>query len=166
MDISKIKILSNKKPIPPSKKTLSEVLSDNTHAVKKDVEFGVMVMGGAPDPPPSAPTTLFAASLLQASGPGSEDAAREASSAATKATAPAATGSDDQPTSTQMEGVERTKSPPAVQPGGAIVKIVLSTDGFWTDLEGFLQQRLKDSNEASKLNGVFRHAWESSQVAP
>jgi ubiquitin-like protein 4 len=160
VEISKIKILSQRKPIPPSKKTLGEVLSDSTDAGKKDVEFGVMVMGGAPDPPPSAPTTLFAASQQQASGPVSEDAAREAASKIP------ARASDDQSTSTPMDGVEKSKSPPAVQPGDAIVKIVLATDGFWEDLQGFMEQRLKDSDQASKLSGIFRTAWESSQVSP
>jgi hypothetical protein len=150
VSLDKIKILSSKKPIPPSKKTVAEVLADSPPS--KDV---IMVMGGAPDPPPSAPTTLFAGSQAKAAGPGSEDVAAEAAS---KVPEPV----DEQP----MEGLEKTKSPPFVQPGGMSGKIVLATDGFWTDLEGFLEQRLKDRDGAKELGGVFRRAWESSQAAP
>lgn len=163
VSIDKIKILSSKKPIPPSKKTVGEVL-DGAPA-SKDVEFGVMVMGGAPDPPASAPTTLFVGSQQQAAGPGSEDAAAEAS-AAKAAPEPTTTGFDDRASGTPMEGLEKTKSPPVVQPGGMSGKVVLATDGFWTDLEGFLEQRLKDADEAKKLSGVFRRAWESSEATP
>lgn len=157
VSFDKIKILSSKKPIPPSRKTIAEVLSDSPPS--KDVEFGIMVMGGAPDPPPSAPTTLFAGSQAKAAGPGSEDAA---AAEASKAPEPV----DDRPTSTPTEGLEKTKSPPVVQPGGIGGKIVLATDGFWTDLEGFLEQRLKDRDGAKELGGIFRRAWESSQAAP
>ena len=156
VDISKIKILSNKKPIPPSKKTVAEVLADQ--APSQAVEFGVMVMGGAPDPPPSAPTTLFAASQQAApSGPGSEDAAAEAS-AAKAAPEPVNT-------STPMEGLEKTKSPP-VQPGEASGKALLSSEDFWSDLRGFLAQRIKDEDDAEKLVSLFRSAWNSSNAKP
>jgi hypothetical protein len=164
VSIDKIKILSSKKPIPPSKKTVAEVISDATPS--KDVEFGIMVMGGCPDPPASAPTTLFAASQQpQPAGPGSENAA----SAVKSAPEPALAGFDDRPTSsTPMEGISSSQSPtqPVVQPGGMAGKIVLATDGFWTDLEGFLEQRLKDAGEAKNLGGVFRRAWESSRAEP
>jgi hypothetical protein len=167
VSIDKIKILSSKKPIPPSKKTVAEVISDAPPSTK-DVEFGIMVMGGCPDPPPSAPTTLFAASqqTQPADGPGSENAT---ASAAKSAPEPAVTGFDGRPTSsTPMEGISSSQSPtqPVVQPGGMAGKIVLATDGFWTDLEGFLEQRLKDATEAKNLSGVFRRAWESSRAEP
>lgn len=149
VSLDKIKILAAKKPIPPSKKTVAEVLSDSP--LSKDVELGIMVMGGAPDPLPPAPTTLFAGSQTKAA----EDAPAEASSEAPEPV-------DEQP----MEGLEKAKSPPVVQPGGMSGKLVLATDGFWTDLEGFLEQRLKDRDGAKELGGVFRRAWESSQAAP
>ncbi|KAL1964381.1 hypothetical protein VTN77DRAFT_7066 [Rasamsonia byssochlamydoides] len=38
---------------------------------------------------------------------------------------------------------------------------VLSTDAFWTDLEGFLEKRIRDQPEAARLAGVFRRAWEA-----
>jgi len=44
--------------------------------------------------------------------------------------------------------------------------VVLATDGFWTDLEGFLQQRLKDADTAKQLGGIFRRAYESSEAKP
>lgn len=37
----------------------------------------------------------------------------------------------------------------------------LATDAFWTDLEGFLEQRLKDLPAALRLVGVFKRAWEA-----
>ena len=59
VNIEKIKILYNKKPIPPSKKTLSDAL-DGVDAGKQ-LDLAVMVMGGAPDPPLEPPTTAPAA---------------------------------------------------------------------------------------------------------
>ncbi|KAK5660832.1 hypothetical protein OQA88_12203 [Cercophora sp. LCS_1] len=37
---------------------------------------------------------------------------------------------------------------------------VLGTDEFWGDLQGFLQQRLKDEGVAGEVVGVFKGAWE------
>ncbi|KAK2605946.1 hypothetical protein QQS21_003672 [Conoideocrella luteorostrata] len=42
----------------------------------------------------------------------------------------------------------------------------LTTDAFWTDLNGFLMQRLKDEGTARELGGLFRSSWESSRAAP
>ena len=55
VNIDKIKILYNKKPIPPSKKTLSDALDGADTG--KQLDLAVMVMGGAPDPPSEPPTT-------------------------------------------------------------------------------------------------------------
>lgn len=38
---------------------------------------------------------------------------------------------------------------------------VLKTQEFWSDLEGFLQQRVRDEKTAGELTGLFRGAWES-----
>jgi len=37
----------------------------------------------------------------------------------------------------------------------------LKTEEFWTDLRGFLLQRLKDEAEADRLSGVFKKAIDS-----
>ncbi|EPS35011.1 hypothetical protein PDE_09976 [Penicillium oxalicum 114-2] len=58
------------------------------------------------------------------------------------------------------EVVEEQDIPkPAVGPSGAEI---LKTDAFWTDLQGFLEQRLKDSEEAKRLAVLFKSAWSST----
>lgn len=37
---------------------------------------------------------------------------------------------------------------------------VVKTQEFWTDLEGFLQQRVRDEETATELLQVFKGAWE------
>jgi hypothetical protein len=37
---------------------------------------------------------------------------------------------------------------------------VVKTQEFWSDLEGFLQQRVRDEQVATELMGVFKGAWE------
>lgn len=39
-------------------------------------------------------------------------------------------------------------------------KEVLKTEEFWSDLKGFLVQRLKDEGEGERVAGVFRKALE------
>lgn len=39
----------------------------------------------------------------------------------------------------------------------------LTTDAFWTDLNGFLEQRLKDKVVAGELGQLFKTNWESSR---
>jgi hypothetical protein len=46
VSVEKIKILYNKKLVPASKKTIVDAVNDGA---RKEIEFGVMVMGGAPD---------------------------------------------------------------------------------------------------------------------
>jgi ubiquitin-like protein 4 len=51
VDMAKIKILLNKKPIPSGKKTLGEAMGTDMKVSKgESVELGVFVMGGAKDP--------------------------------------------------------------------------------------------------------------------
>jgi hypothetical protein len=38
----------------------------------------------------------------------------------------------------------------------------VATEAFWDDLQGFLEQRLKDYDEANKLRVLFKEAWRSS----
>jgi ubiquitin-like protein 4 len=135
VDDSKIKILWNKKPVPTAKKTVADAL-DNPLSPASEVEFGVMVMGGAPDPPQQAQPVLTST---------------PAAGAQVSASVLAAT-----------EGLQKTKSPPVVQaPSG---REVLSKPQFWTDLQGFLQQRLRDE-EARLLMRAFEEAWRNVDKA-
>ncbi|KAL5357065.1 cell-cycle control medial ring component [Aspergillus floccosus] len=115
--VDKIKILYKRKPV--AGKTIAEILSDEPEMLSggKEVEFGVMIMGGAKVV--EAETTT--------SAPEQQDAA------ASKA---------------------------AVGPSG---ETLLETEAFWNDLEGFLEQRLKDTEEAAKLRTLFKGAWASSR---
>ncbi|KAM5351956.1 hypothetical protein ACJ41O_004679 [Fusarium nematophilum] len=45
-------------------------------------------------------------------------------------------------------------------------KEALETDEFWSDLKGFLMQRLKDEAQAEELSGLFKSSWQSSQASP
>ncbi|OQD67173.1 hypothetical protein PENDEC_c043G04749 [Penicillium decumbens] len=62
----------------------------------------------------------------------------------------------------QPEAADHDVSPPkaAVGPSGAEL---LQTDAFWIDLQGYLGQRLKDEDEAKRLQALFKDAWSSSQ---
>lgn len=40
---------------------------------------------------------------------------------------------------------------------------VLGTDAFWTDLRGFLSQRIRDEKIAEELFGKFLSSWEASR---
>ena len=42
----------------------------------------------------------------------------------------------------------------------------LETDQFWSDLKGFLSQRLKDESEAERLSSLFKNSWQSSRSNP
>lgn len=149
--IDKIKILHNKKPIPASKATIADVVGDST---TKNLELSVMVLGGAPDPPPQQQNTSIKARAPEAAGPGSENAAVEA-----------VTGQN--PADTQeMEGVQQTTSGKSesipIQPGDASGSAVLKTEEFWSDLEGFLAQRIRSQEEATKLRQLFEKAWKAT----
>ena len=140
VSVEKIKILYNKKPVPASKKTIADAVDDRAG---KEIEFGVMVMGGAPDqitsPAEAAPSTN-AAPTAKASEP-----------------------VDEHPT--PMEGIEKATSPPAsmaAEGSGPSGAEVLKKAEFWDDLQGFLEQRLRDEGEAGKLRKVFEEAWRAS----
>ena len=49
---------------------------------------------------------------------------------------------------------------PAIGPSGAEI---VRTDVFWDDLQGYLEQRLKDEQEARRLRALFKEAWSSDQ---
>lgn len=150
----KIKILHNKKPVPSSKQTVADIVDTDT----KDLELGVMVMGGAPDPPPQE-STAVKLRVPEAAGPGSENAAAEVETGV----------NPGEVTSTPMEDVHPTASHSEsnpVQPGEVSGDDVLQSQEFWTDLEGFLAQRIRNQEEAARLRGVFESAWRSSSAAP
>lgn len=58
-------------------------------------------------------------------------------------------------TSSETDSAAQAKSsaPPA-----------LDTDAFWSDLQGFLAQRLKNQATAEELSRLFRTTWKSRQV--
>ncbi|KIX09735.1 uncharacterized protein Z518_00816 [Rhinocladiella mackenziei CBS 650.93] len=148
--LEKIKVLLNKKPVPPSKKTVTDALDEKSP--RGTVEFGVMVMGGAPDPPPQKQTQTRTRAPVpveteMAAAPASEKAAVEAEEKSTVSSA--------------MEGVETTTTS-----AEATRESVLETAEFWTDLQGFLEQRIRDQAEAVRLRGVFEQAWRSSNAKP
>lgn len=145
----KIKVLLNKKPA-ADLKTLKEL------GVSGDVELSVMILGGGGATPgggtPSAsspavekadpaasvpdPTTVPAADKMdideQASAPGSEKAQAQAETAPT---------------------------PKATSGAGPSGPGALNTIEFWKDLQDFLAQRLRDTEEAERLSKVFKMAW-------
>ena len=137
--MEKIKVLFNKKPVGASKKTVADAVDGAD--VGKEIEFGVMVMGGAKDPEPS-------------SQPATPQVMTPAAGAAVEAD--------------PMEGVENAGEAEAVQsepptaPGEPSSKEVLGQKEFWDDLKGFLSQRLKDDGEASRLRDVFEGAWKAA----
>ncbi|KGO74467.1 Cell-cycle control medial ring component [Penicillium italicum] len=118
--LDKIKILYKRKPVTGTGKTLAELLADEPAIMAggKEVEIGVMVIGGA--------------QVVES-------------------------------TVTQPEITEkRDESPPkpAIGPSG---EEVLHTEAFWDDLQGYLEQRLKDEEEAKRLRVVFKEAWSSTK---
>ncbi|KAJ5649174.1 uncharacterized protein N7484_002897 [Penicillium longicatenatum] len=117
--LDKIKILCNKKPVAGTGKTVAEVLADEPGMLVggKEVEFKVMIMGGA--------KTIDV--------------------------------SEAQP-ATEARDVSPPKA--AVGPSG---QEVVQTEAFWNDLQGYLEQRLKDEQEAKRLRALFKDAWASSQ---
>lgn len=58
---------------------------------------------------------------------------------------------------------EEPEAAPEVLPTG---KDALETEEFWSDLKGFLMQRLKDETQAEELSGLFKSSWQSSQASP
>lgn len=117
--LDKIKILYRRKPVPGTGKTVAEILSDEPEMLAggKEVEFGVMIIGGAK-----------------------------------------AVDSAAQSEATEERDVSAPK--PAVGPSG---EEVLQNEGFWDDLQGYLEQRLKDGEEAKWLRGLFWTAWNSAR---
>jgi hypothetical protein len=51
-------------------------------------------------------------------------------------------------------------SVPVAEGSGSAGLDVLKEESFWNDLQGFLQQRIRDEEEAGRLAGLFRSAWQ------
>ncbi|KAL6708226.1 hypothetical protein ACN47E_003410 [Coniothyrium glycines] len=134
---AKIKILYKKKPVADSK-TVAEVLGDD--AGGSEVEFGVMIMGGA----------------VAGAGVGA---------GATGATSPVSVGTPVQSPpavapSEAEKGLSGGAGAAAVGPSG---KEVVATEEFWGDLSNFVLQRIRDEAEGERLVGVFKSAWEQNK---
>jgi hypothetical protein len=127
--IDKIKLLLNKKPA-ADLKTLKDL------GVDGNVELSVMMMGGASTATTPATEkvepqmTMPAPDMMEVD---SQAAAPESEKAMAEA----------QNEKTEVERVQG----------------ILKTDEFWTDLKGFLAQRLRDQREGERLADVFREAW-------
>ncbi|KAI9158488.1 hypothetical protein HJFPF1_06483 [Paramyrothecium foliicola] len=61
------------------------------------------------------------------------------------------------------EEPEKDQGGASLPPTGAAA---LDTPEFWSDLHGFLMQRLKDQDKASELSKLFKSSWEGSQARP
>ncbi|KIW79801.1 hypothetical protein Z517_06416 [Fonsecaea pedrosoi CBS 271.37] len=142
VNLDKIKLLLNKKPIPPSKRTVAEALEGSGLTAGSDVEFGVMIMGGAPDPPQSHITASLHETITDAL-----EAAAGTGAAQTGIKREDAQG-------TPMEGVLTSRTS------------VLESKEFWDDLQKFLEQRIGKSDEAGRIKGLFERAWRSSTAKP
>lgn len=133
----KIKLLLNKKPA-ADLKTLQDLGAEG------DIEMSAMIMGGA-----AAEATPIASTAASTPGVGSTP-----------------TPSDDKmelDSQAAHPGSEKAQVEAQDSANTSVGAGALHTTQFWDDLEGFLTQRLRDSDEASKLTSVFRGAWQSSQ---
>lgn len=132
----KIKLLYNKKPA-ADLKTLKDL------GVERDVELSVMIMGGgAPSGTPAmSPAVEKSQATLIPSAGGTKDAVAPTASA---------------PGSEEAGAQAEDKMDTAPDTGSA--SAMLTTDEFWSDLKGFLTQRLRDEKEAERLAGLFREA--------
>lgn len=101
-----------------------------------------MLLGGAGSASADLPAAKVASPAIQVPDPMSMTASAQAMDGNVSA------GSDKD---AQMEDVR-----PSTSQGKA--HDVLKSDAFWTDLQGFLTQRLKDEDEGRRLAKVFRDA--------
>ncbi|KAH8907213.1 hypothetical protein BR93DRAFT_686399 [Coniochaeta sp. PMI_546] len=130
LPLDKMRLLVRKKPVADSK-ILKELLASPE---ERTVEFSVMVLGGA--------ASLAAAAAADAAG-GAGNADKPAGDMGAEDKAPGGNGEEDRHVAVGLSGTD-----------------VLKTDEFWTDLGGFLQQRIRDEKAAGEVVGVFRGAWE------
>jgi hypothetical protein len=133
----KIKLLLNKKPA-ADLKTLKDL------GVEADAELSVMIMGGATATSPAATSVVEEKASPAAAAVPSPQTVDPAASAPNSERAQAEAG--------------ETKAPL----GPATAAEFLKTDEFWSDLQAFLSQRLRDEDEAKVLAGVFKEAWKKT----
>jgi hypothetical protein len=132
--LDKIKILWNRKPV--QKKTIAEILGNEPVAHTGDEpEFGVMILGGA--------TVVDVASK------------RKLAPAAEVETRPEGEVMPD------AEGQLGESQPLPAQ--GKVGDMVLQTAAFWSELQDFLEARVRDESEAARLKDLFKSAWSSAR---
>ena len=113
----------------------------------------------------TSPSTAFTERIPEAAGPGSENAAVEARTGLNPADAPASSTAMEGVTLTSEQSRSESQSQP-VQPGESSGEELLESAEFWSDLEGFLSQRLRSQEDAARLKSVFERAWRSGKAAP
>jgi hypothetical protein len=116
-----------------NKKPAADLKTLKDLGVEADAELSVMIMGGA----------------------------TAASPAATAAPAPQTIDPATSAPPSERAQAEAGESKAPVGPATAAE--FLQTDEFWSDLQAFLSQRLRDEKEAQVLAGVFKEAWKTSQ---
>lgn len=152
--VEKVKLLHNKKPV-ADLKTLADL------GVVRDVELGIMLLGGAVA---GAASTGGTGSSVASAGPASERQAVGADPMEVDAKEPAsATTTGPGPDSERLAEEEGRRASQQdqhqqQQKQQDEAKGMLKTDEFWDDLSGFLAQRLRDQTTAEKLVKVFRQA--------
>lgn len=133
----KIKLLLNKKPA-NDLKTLKDL------GVDRDVEFSVMLLGGTGTTPraqsPAPPAVEKEVPVPAAPAPPVED----------KMDVDEKNGGPESEQATAEAEKTHTETNTTAE--------ILKTDEFWSDLQGFLSQRLRDEKEGERLAGVFRQA--------
>ncbi|KAL4929792.1 uncharacterized protein BDV17DRAFT_290495 [Aspergillus undulatus] len=131
----KIKILYKRKPVTGNGKTVAEVMSDNG-------EEGLLAGGKGVE---------FGVMVM-----GGARVVDEQSQVQGQGEAQGEVKEQEQRKG--CEGGEATAKA-AFGPSG---EDVLRTEQFWDDLQGYLEQRLKDEEVARKMRGVFKDAWAAS----
>ncbi|KAI1908234.1 hypothetical protein LOZ53_004831 [Ophidiomyces ophidiicola] len=136
VSLDKIKILWKRKPV--QGKLVTDVLANEPDVLKggKEVEFGVMILGGAVvvpprEPPAPAPVTAIPTKAGQTESPSVQEVVNS---------------SDDAPSSpSTTDNVD-----------------ILHSAAFWKDVESFLETKLKGDGEATRVASLFKKGWESS----
>lgn len=129
----KIKLLLSKKPA-ADLKTLKDL------GVDRDMELSVMILG-------ATGTT-----------PRAQSPAVEKSEPKMPAPPPAADKMDIDEAAPAPES-ERATAEANQSSEGSTAAEMLKTKEFWSDLQGFLSQRLRDEKEGENLAGLFKEAW-------